>query len=308
VIFGRSKFWKLGLQVKKFILRKNRIRNINRFYEFKWEIKTNKPVMKFYKNRALTAIILIVAVFISCNDNNTSEVTPEIPSAQTMAIDLSDFNSNNNPKLKAGSNFNAALFRAGVAKLIVDANLIVPRVLITAAQDKDPEVVAEGEYQWMYSAENGEDEFSILLTAKVDSEDDVEWNFYVTSSANDPPLNNFLLFRGEAEYDGSEGNWTYFDAQETGPVSEIEWDIDNDGAVDLDFSVLSDRNGNEGSEIDYDFDGTTKTIVYIDGSNEEATTIEFNTETKVGFIISPNYNDGIKSCWDENFEDTPCPS
>jgi hypothetical protein len=263
--------------------------------------------MNFRSFKSLTAIILIMAVFISCSDsNNTDEITPEIPSAETMAIDLSDFNNNSNSKLKAGSNFNAALFRAGIAKLIVDANLIIPKVLITAAQNKDPEVVAEGEYQWMYTAENEDKDFSVLLTADVDSEDNVEWNFFVTTSATDPPLNNFHLFSGEAEYDGTEGEWTYYDAQEEGAVSEIEWDIDNDGSIDLDFSVLSDRNGNMGSEIDYDFDGTIKTIVYVDGSNGNTTTIEFNTETKVGFIISPSYNEGVKSCWDENLEDTPC--
>lgn len=263
--------------------------------------------MNFSKWKPLTAIILIMAVFVSCSDtNNSTEITPEIPSSQTMTIDLSDFNSNSNPKLKAGSNFNAAIFRAGVAKLIVDANLIIPKVLITAAQNKDPEVVAEGEYQWMYTAENEDKDFSVLLTADVDSEDNVEWNFFVTSSATDPPLNNFLLFSGEAEFDGTEGEWTYFDTQEEGPVSEIEWDIDNDGSIDLDFSVLSDRNGNSGSEIDYDFDGRIKTIKYMDGSNGNTTTIEFNTDTNAGFIISPSYNEGVKSCWDENLEDTPC--
>ena len=264
--------------------------------------------MNSLKPHFLTAVILIIAVFISCNDANTSEVTPEIPSVQTMTIDLSEFSNNGNPKSQAGSNFNAALFRAGIAKLIVDANLIIPRILINAAQNKNPEIVAEGEYQWMYTAQNGDDDFSILLTAELESDDEVNWNFYVTSSATDPPLNNFLLFSGEAEFDGSEGKWSYYDVQESGAVSEIEWDIDNDGTVDLDFSVLSDRNGNEGSEIDYDFDGVTKTIIYIDGSNGDTTTIEFNTETKIGFIISPNYNDGVKSCWDSNFEDTPCPN
>ena len=299
---------KHGLRVKKCIVQKNRIRNINNVYEFKGEIKTNRLVMNSLKSRSLTAIVLIIAVFISCNDANNREVTPEIPSAQTMSIDLSEFSSNSNPKSQAGSHFNAALFRAGIAKLIVDANLIVPRILINAAQNKNPEVIAEGEYQWMYSAQNGDDEFSILLTAELESEDEVNWNFYVTSSATDPPLNNFLLFSGEAEFDGSEGKWTYFDAQESGAVSEIEWDVDNDGRIELDFSVLSDRNGNKGSETDYDFDGVTKTIIYTDGSSGDMTTIEFNTETNTGFIISPNYNEGIKSCWDGNFENISCPN
>lgn len=256
--------------------------------------------------RSIITLFLMAGLFASCSDSNSNEeITPVIPSAETMTIDLSDFN-NNNAKAKAESNFNAALFRAGIAKLIVDANLIIPKVLVTAAQNNSPETVAEGEYQWRYSAENGDDDFSVLLTAEVDSEDEVEWNFYVTTSATDPPLNNFLFFSGEAEYDGTEGNWTYFDAQEDEAVSEIEWDIDNDGSIELEFSVLSDRNGNEGAEIDYEFDGTIKTITYVEGGSGDETTIEFNTETKTGFILSANYNNGVKSCWDENFDNTPC--
>ena len=261
--------------------------------------------MKFNISKSFTALFLMIFLFISCSDTkNNNEITPVIPSVQSMTIDLSDFK--DNPKSNAGSNFNAALFRAGVAKLIIDANLIIPKVLINGAQNRNGEIVADGEYQWRYTAENGEDDFSVLLTAEVDSEDDVEWNFFVTTSATNPPLNNFLFFSGNAEYDGTEGSWTYYDAQENGPVSEIEWDIDNDGSVDLDFSVLSDRNGNDGAEIDYDFDGRIKTIVYVEGSSGDTTTIQFNTETNVGFIISPNYNEGIKSCWDETLSDVPC--
>lgn len=263
--------------------------------------------MKSIKLTSLIAFSLVTMLFVSCSDstnNGSGEIAPVIPSAESMTIDISEFN--DNAKSNAGSNFNNAVFRSGIAKLIIDANLFIPKVLINAAQDNNPELVAEGEYQWRYSAENGEDDFSVLLTAEVDAEDDVEWNFFVTTSATNPPLNNFLFFSGEAEYDGTEGSWRYFDSQTDGAVSEITWDIDNDGSVELDFSVLSDRNGNEGSEIEYDFDGTIKTLVYVDGSSEDITTIQFNTETNVGFIISPNYNEGVKSCWDESLNDVPC--
>lgn len=255
----------------------------------------------------LTLCLLSVTLLISCTESNTNSdaITPNIPSVESMTFDLSDLD-DSNQKAKAGSNFNAAIFRAGVAKFILDANLVIPKVLITAAQDRSPEEVAEGEYQWRYSAENGDNNFSVLLTAEVDDEDNVEWNFFVTTNATDPPLNNFLFFSGEADFDGSDGSWTYFDANEDEAVSKIEWDIDEDGSIDLEFSVLSDRNGNQGSEINFEFDGTIKTLVYIDGSNNTTTTIEYNTETKAGFIISPNYNNGEKSCWDESLEDITC--
>ena len=264
--------------------------------------------MKSYSIKTISTLLLMMGLFVSCNDTNSTnpdEIKPTLPPTQSMTIDLSEFD-NSNGKAKSESNFNAAVFRAGVAKLIIDANLAIPKTLIGAAQNANSETVAEGEYQWRYNADNGEDDFSVLLTAQVDSEDEVEWNFFVTTSATNPPLNNFLLFSGESEFDGTEGEWRYFDAQESEAVSEIEWDIDNDGSIELSFLVLSDRNGNEGASIDYEFNGTTKSLVYVDGSNGDTTTIEFNTETKAGFIISPNYNEGVKACWDETFADVAC--
>ncbi len=265
--------------------------------------------MNFRKPYFIFTLFLATVVFFSCSDTNNADVTPVIPSTESMTIDLSEFNNQQKgkSKIQAGSNFNAAIFSAGIAKLIVDVNLIIPKILISAAQNQDVETIAEGEYQWRYTANSGEDSFSVLLTAVVGDDDDVEWKFFVTSSATDPALNNFLFFEGKAEFDGTEGEWKYYDVQENEAVSQITWDIDNDGTVDLDFTVLSDRNGNKNSEIDYEFDGTVKTLVYLNGSSGETTTIEFNTETKAGFIISPNYNEGVKSCWDENLNDINCP-
>jgi len=256
----------------------------------------------------LTVFVISGGLLLSCTDSttNSSDSAPTVPSEQSMTIDLSDFNNDSQQKVKAGSNFNAAIFRAGIAKLIVDANLAIPKFLVASAQNKEAEEIAEGTYQWNYSTQNNEGEFSVRLTADLDADDDVEWRFDITTDVTDPPLNGFVLFSGEADFDGTDGEWMYYDPNETGPVSSIEWDVDEDGSVDLDFSVLSDRNGNEGSEIDYDFDGTVKTLVYVDGTSEEKTIIEFNTETKAGFIISPNYNEGVKSCWDDNFDDIPC--
>ncbi len=261
--------------------------------------------------KCITAISGVLLIFAACsNSTSVNETPPTIPSQQSMSIDMSEMNNAQKvaAKSKAGSNFNAAIYRAGVAKLILDANLLVPKVLVGAAQERDPEEVADGEYQWSYSTSNQQNDYSVLLTANVDSNDEVNWNFFVTTSSTDPVLNNFLFFSGEAEYNGTEGVWYYYDPNEEGPVSTVNWDIDEDGSVVVGLEVLSDRNGNLGNTIDYNFDGDTKVLEYYEASSEARTTISYDINTMTGFIISPSYNNGAKSCWDANLEDIACSS
>lgn len=262
--------------------------------------------MNFLSKTTILGLIIIAGVFISCSDSNNEVIAPQLPPSSSMNIDFSEIEQSGNSKTAAGANFNAALFRVGIAKLILDANVAIPKFLITAAQNKSPEEVSSGEYQWRYSANNQETSFAILLTAKVDATDNVDWKFYVTTDATNPPLNNSLLFSGEADYDGTDGTWTYFDGSDQNPLSVLKWDVDSPNDVALNFTVLSNRNGNEDSEINYTYNGKIKTVMYIDGSNGNKTTIEYNVETKAGFIISPDYNEGEKACWDTNLNNVPC--
>ena len=87
----------------------------------------------------------------------------------------------------------------------------------------------------------------------------------------------------------------------------MEWNIDGE-EKSLTLEVTSDRNSNLGDTIEYNFDGTVKTAVYTDVSSGDTITVEFNTETRVGFFISPDYNNGEKACWDEDLNNVSCSS
>lgn len=262
--------------------------------------------MKLSIKRSILCLFITAGVFISCSDSNNDVIAPQLPPSNSMNIDFSEIEQSGNNKTAAGTNFNAALFRVGIAKLILDANVAIPKFLITAAQNKSPEEISSSEYQWRYSANNQETNFAILLTANVDANDNVEWRFYVTTNATNPPLNNALLFAGDADYDGTDGTWMYYNGSDEEPLSLLKWDVDSPNDVVLNFTVLSNRNGNQDSEINYTYNGKIKTVTYIDGSNDTQTTIEYNVETKAGFIISPDYNEGEKSCWDTSLNNVPC--
>ncbi|MBO6525309.1 MAG: hypothetical protein JJ971_15885 [Balneolaceae bacterium] len=227
-----------------------------------------------------------------------------------MSADFSEMENAENNKAKtvaAGSNFNTALVASGIAKIILEANLTIPKVLLNAAQQNDPDEIASSEWEWSYSTTAQGNSYGVRLTAATNSNSDVNWKFYVTNSAVNPPLSNALFFEGNSDFNATSGSWIYYDLSTGDDVSMITW-TKSENSASIDFEVTSGRNDNLGDTIKYNFDGTTKTLVYLDASSGEETTISFNTETKVGFIIAPNYNSGTKACWNENLENTACPN
>lgn len=262
-----------------------------------------------HRNSYLSCLLLSVTLFLySCNTSNSgNDIPPELPSTETMTVDMSEMESVSNkaPAKMAESNFNTALIAVGVAKIILEANLAIPKALVSAAQNATVESTGDAEWEWNYvTAANGQN-FGVMLTASIDNSDKVNWNFYVTNSSLG--IEDVLFFTGTSDREGNSGTWTYFDLSTQSEVSTIEWErTENEVSIRLD--VESDRNDNLGDYITYDFDGTIKSVTFFDASENNTSIISFNTETSTGFIISPNYNEGAKSCWDENLNNIMCTS
>lgn len=136
--------------------------------------------------------------------------------------------------------------------------------------------------------------------------DDVNWQFFVTNS--ELSIEDRLFFDGTTNADGSQGTWTYYDLsnESNESVSEIQWAVTGEEEVSLRLDVVSDRFDNQGDYIDYTFDGTVKNAVYYNAGNDETTELQWNVETKAGYLIAPNFNNGEQACWDENFDNASC--
>jgi hypothetical protein len=48
-------------------------------------------------------------------------------------------------------------------------------------------------------------------------------------------------------------------------------------------------------------------VTYFDKSENSTLEISWDAATNAGYIIAPNYNNGQKSCWDNQLNDTTCP-
>jgi hypothetical protein len=178
-----------------------------------------------YRILKLACLVLSVSIFsIACNTTNSDESPPQLPPSESMSVDFSAMESASNQSQAkiAESNFNTAVFAVGIAKVILTANLAIPKILITAAQEEDPESISNSEWEWNYTtAANGQN-FGVRLTATVGSNDDVTWNFYVTNSAEG--IDNELFFTGTSDYEASSGTWTYFNPQSGQELSVVSWE------------------------------------------------------------------------------------
>lgn len=82
--------------------------------------------------------------------------------------------------------------------------------------------------------------------------------------------------------------------------------VNGENDVELRLEVTSDRNDHQGDYLEYTFDGTLKTAVYYDNSEDEETRLQLNVDSNEGFIIAPDYNNGNKACWNGEFQDVAC--
>lgn len=262
------------------------------------------------------SVILLVGVFVitSCKDDPASlnnDQPPQLPTAESMQMDFSTFENNQSPKenvaRKNGANFAQAAFRALIAKAIVNVNLAVPKVILEAASNAEAELNENEEWEWSYSRSAANATYEVRLIASRATGDEVTWQFFVTNS--DLNIEDKLFFSGVSNSDGTQGTWTYYNllnSEGDEATSQIAWSVEGEDNVELRLEVLSDRNDLAGDFIEYTFDGTIKNAIFYDASADEITELEWNIETKAGFIIAPDYNDGEKACWDENFDDVSC--
>lgn len=273
-----------------------------------------------YLKHTFTLILVIGLnlLLVSCQDSatNFSNEPPKLPSAGSMEMSFETFDSNSPQKDSYSgmdaeneefSHFTNAVMRVTVLKGIVSLNLAIPKALLAAAENTEPEFNDDGEWVWSYSTSAGDQQFEARLVAIAQSENEIAWQMYVTNSQLG--INDRLFFEGVTANDGQTGTWSYYQlfGDEAGsPVSEVSWAIENESSKQLRLEILSDRNTHMGDFIEYEQDAPVNRVVYYNASDDETTEIEWNSETHEGFLIVPDYNNGEKACWGPDLNNITC--
>lgn len=262
---------------------------------------------------ASAVLFCAFVLFTSCTDNpsKVQKEPPKLPPVESMSIDFSAFGQDAALKgisQSSTNNYDKAKSTAMFMRLIMQMHLEFPKALLKAAHNADAHFIEDGKWEWTFSETRDGNSFSVRLVAIRVNEEQVKWQFYVSSSVLE--LKDFLFFEGVTLNKGTEGSWTYYNLFDTGtntPIFKITWTIKAEDDVEVRMEILDDFLSEvKGTYLEYTFDGTYKTIIYFDASTGQTTKIHWNVETKAGYIIAPDYNQGQKACWDSSFQDVPC--
>lgn len=273
--------------------------------------------MKRSINTFFSLLLSASLLLVSCSDNSTGsneQEPPQLPPASSMQTDFSTFNAANQKQVAADqtsatTNFYTALSAAMMAKSVIELNVAIPKAIFSHAEGVKPELNGDGQWEWSYSTSANGMSFGTRLTGVVNNNNKVDWKMYINVDSPSYKASDFLFFEGTTTLDGKQGTWTYYDLSQPDQqvkISRIDWTIESDTSKTLTLEVLSNRNDRQGDTITYTLDGSVKTVTFLDVSTDETTEIQWNEDTKAGYIVSPNYNGGVKSCWDQNFQDTAC--
>jgi hypothetical protein len=258
----------------------------------------------------LTLTILLGLVAAGCGDDTTGtgDTPPTLPAAESMEFDLSFFEGGGSPapsrgpSAVAGANWFAAAAGVGVANLAVVIHTAIPLATWRAAVAQQP-VMEDGQWHWRFSSQQGGNTYAGDLTGYIEDGDLIA---EMRISSSGLGLDDFLWYVGTAPVGGTTGTWEFYDPQSpTTVVGAIEWSHPGTLVWNVAFVALSGPD--IGDELTYQVDGTARSVSFSDASAGTTVVIEWDASTHAGSVTAPNFNGGMKACWDTTLADTTCP-
>ena len=261
--------------------------------------------MKFMIQRVTAILIVAGLLFISCSESSGNDEgdPPTVPPVESLEVSLDIFAS----QPKAVQQTDTTFFRAYISASIMGAFLslnALPVEILSEVSGNTPQYNGEGEWEWTYSASGPNGAASVSLFATVDG-NDVEWEFYISSSGGQVDINNILLLSGTSTLDGTEGTWNIYNWENGNVITSSDWAV-SESNTRVTMNVYEGGLNIPVAVITYNYEGVTKWVSFDNNENRTNVYIEWNTETKAGFIIASDFNGGERACWDESFQDVEC--
>jgi hypothetical protein len=266
----------------------------------------------------VAALIAAHLLMTACEKNPTGADNPQqpaLPPQSSITLDLSAFNQAL-PKGQAetnavGLNFITARLTVATINLAVGAILAVPTATFVAALSQQPVLKSDGKFHWIFTVTDGGKSFQADLAGWIDQQaSEARFEMYITTTGVNPPLTNFLWYEGRAKLDNKTGYWEIYDAlRPANPIKvlRIDWQAQDATHATLELTAIEQGVPTYGDKVTYNTNGTGRSVVYKDASENATVTIVWDAVTKAGSITAPNYNGGNKACWDEQLDDVACP-
>lgn len=272
------------------------------------------------KNKFLFLVVAIMLLIgnTTCEKNPTEpkkHTMPVLPPTASMQMDISFFKASPeaslNKTMLSKSNFIAAAARVAFINAGVILASIAPSAVFAAAISQQPVLQEDGKFHWIYSVSEGLVNFSVDLVGWIEVPDtEAVWEVFVSSTNHWPPLNRFLWYQGRSKIGNKLGWWLFHDPKSVDSLRDvlrIDWEIDDELDHELVFTNVHSLSADFGDWLKYGIELSDRFLIFFDASANRTNTIYWNAETGAGFIEWFDYNNGAKSYWDENRNDTTGP-
>jgi hypothetical protein len=169
-----------------------------------------------------------------------------------------------------------------------------------------PREQPDGSYLWTYIFVEKGQEYSVFLYGKTVA-GRVAWRMEV--SAPSLGFDHFMWFDGESA--DTEGFWQFYAPSPatpagtlTGqPVARVDWS-NNAGLNRL--RLTANGTGEEsGDYLEFQETSARATVDYFDASAAQQSNLTFHADGS-GSLTVPDYNNGIRACWDAERFDAAC--
>lgn len=265
--------------------------------------------MKFKNLKFLGFAILVFGLAACGGDSSTGpdpEEAPELPEIQSEQAqpDLSFFEDNEPKMLAKGDTANYyearywALWQGGLN--FAFANSYSGFLMSGSNEDA---VYDDGVWVWEYSFQSEEGSYSMRLTSE-EVADGYRWAMYWSFDDGETSVEDYLVMEGTVSKDGSEGNWTFNtlnpDTNEEQVAYTSEWTVTSETESDM-IVKWYDDSGTVSFSASYEKNEPDHTMTYT-STDESDIILYWNSDTNEGYFEE----DGVRSCWDENFKDVAC--
>ena len=270
-------------------------------------------------NQVFAAVLIAAHLFMTACDKNPADSDtpkqPALPPQSSITLDLSAFNQalakGQGEASVVGQNFITARLTVAAINLSVATILSVPTLTFAAALAQQPVLKADGKYHWSFIVNDGAKSFQADLAGWIDvPATEAVFEMRITTTGVTPALTNFLWYEGRAKLDNKTGYWEIYDALRPASaikVLRIDWQAQDATTGTLELTAVEAGVPTFGDKVTYNANGSSRSVIYKDASENRTVTIAWDETTKAGSITAPNYNGGNKACWDEKLDDVTCP-
>jgi len=268
---------------------------------------------KSFKLYSILSVFLVGLLFITSNRcKKEDENPPELPPADAILMDFSDFD-NGVPQGKKSvtsyNNFGYSVLTIGVWNTAAAINILIPVAAYAEALHHEAVYLGENSWQWQYSITIAQSTFTVKLISKRISNAQFTLKMLVSKSGTDG-FEDFKWIEGTVRYDRTKANWTIYESPDVSwPVVEIEWTRDwEKDLYTIKYTCEKPDSDLHGGTIEH---GVTEDPVfdayYIITFPSNTINIEWNRTTKAGRVKSQSYFGNSEwHCWDESLLDVTC--